>query len=157
MPGRGSTARRAVIGGVAATVVAALLVAGVLWGLRTGRVEGRALQSERFDAGPADQRAASVAADGPLLLPDPTGGSTDIVLNHLGDDPGTGWVAFVARVPGSPRSCTVRWIGSAGRFEDPCTGIRYPADGTGLPRLEVTVVDGRVLVDLRGRPPDGTG
>jgi hypothetical protein len=141
-----------------AAVVGAVAVAGILTAIvllvvvvalaRGGRVEVR-LGDEEFRAGDAESQAESIERQGPLLLPDVSGGTRDIVLQHVGDDPRDGWLAFDARPPGASRDCFARWEAGAGQFVDTCDGTVYPADGEGLTRYDVRVEDGEVIVDLR--------
>ena len=116
-----------------------------------------------FDAGSAKDRAADIARSGPILLPDQSGGSRDIYLQHLGSDPNAGWSAFDARQAGQGRQCTLRWNARAGHFDDPCGAATVSARGSGLVHYRVTVTrDGRVVVDLNpndetaGLPSGGT-
>src|SRR5690606_1440144 len=103
----------------------------------------------RFDAGPAESRARAVEQDGPILFADAGGGSRDIYLQHVGDDPRAGWLAFDARKPGASRACTLEWAAGADRFVDPCDGTPGPPDGGGLIHYEVEVTeDGNVIVDF---------
>jgi hypothetical protein len=103
-----------------------------------------------FNAGSAEARAATIERDGvPLLFPDPAGGDRPIWLNHLGEDPEEGWVAFDARV-GS--DCLVEWDAGAEGFVD-CRGDRYPPDGEGLRQYDVRVDEGEVVVDLQPDAP----
>lgn len=141
-----------------AAVVAAVAVAGILTAVvvfvlvvglaRGGRVELR-LGDEEFRAGRAEAQAASIERQGPLLFSDVSGGDRDIVVQHLGDDPEEGWLAFDARPPGASRECFARWDPDGKRFVDTCDGTVYPADGQGLTRYPVTVEDGELIVDLR--------
>lgn len=103
---------------------------------------------DRFQAGPAEARAASIDRDGPILFSDVAGGQRDIYLQHLGDDPTQGWLAFDARRPEQPRDCTVVWIVDDQVFEDSCDGTIVPADGEGLAQYPAEVDEGTVLVDL---------
>ena len=112
------------------------------------------LGDDRFDAGPAADRADAIERDGPILFSDVASGQRDIWLQHLGDDPAAGWLAFDARRPEVGRDCTLQWEPGADDFRDPCTGQAVPADGEGLRHYPVEVVDGIVLVDLRN--PTGT-
>jgi hypothetical protein len=107
-------------------------------------------QSLRFAAGPAEQRATAIDADGPLLFSDVGGGDRDIYLQHAGTEPLTGWSAFDARFPGTGRDCTLRWDRQARHFTNPCPpGQVVPADGSGLPAYPVQVTDDeQVVVDL---------
>ena len=113
------------------------------------------LGSADFDAGSAKDRAADIARSGPILLPDPSGGSRDIYLQHLGSEVGRGWLAFDSRKAGEGRQCTLRWEAASGHFVDPCGGAVVSATGAGLVHYRVTVTkDGRVVVDLN--PNDET-
>ena len=133
-------------------VVAALLIVAIIGRIGTRPGSGRGAsggdgrETPTFDVGPATQRAASIARSGPLLFPDPRGGTRDIFVQHLGE---SRWVAFEARATGAPRQCVLRWEQGAGRFTDPCDGTTYPADGAGLVTFPAEVDDkGRVIVDL---------
>jgi hypothetical protein len=137
------------VGGLLAAALLVAIVARVQsTNVDTGGGAGGTRTAE-FDVGNAEQRAASVARDGPVLFPDPQGKSRDIFVQHLG---GTDWVAFEARAGGSPRQCVLRWEHAARQFVDPCDGRVYPPDGTGLVTFPTRVNDkGRVIVDL-GKP-----
>jgi len=115
----------------------------------SGRVEipTKALQ---FQAGDAKDRAVSIAADGPFLFSDVAGGERDIFLQHLGDDPLAGWLAFDARFPGTDRNCTLRWDRDRHLFTDPCqSGVTVTANGAGLPSYPTSVNDNdQVVVEL---------
>jgi hypothetical protein len=131
--------------------VIALLLFALQQGSGTGEVEVR-LGPDRFDAGPAEQRARAIEADGPILFSDPAGRDRDIYLQHLADRPEEGWVAFDARRPGTTRACTLEWQPDEGHFIDPCDGSVIPADGEGLLhyRAEVTE-EGTVVIDFRAQ------
>jgi hypothetical protein len=90
-----------------------------------------------LDLGNARVKAELVADDGPFFFADPTGGSRDIFVQHIGADPLTGWTAFDARRPGTGRGCTLQW--ARGVFTDPCDGTTVPADGDDLRRYPVHV------------------
>src|SRR6056297_257099 len=146
---RSSTATtRAVLVGAAGVVAGIALVLFVVNLADSGseRFEIR-LGDDRFDAGDAASRAASIDAGGPILFSDLAGGARDILLQHLGDDPEAGWHAFAAQPPGAPRDCVLQWQPDAGEFVD-CDGEVWPADGTGLTSYPVEVVDGELLIDL---------
>ncbi|HEX2048342.1 MAG TPA: hypothetical protein VHF27_11285 [Acidimicrobiales bacterium] len=151
--------RTVLITAIGAVVAAALLFAIVAQAMtdnaRSGGDAGDAGTTE-FDVGPAEPRAAAVARDGPLLFPDPRGGSRDIYVQHLGDK---NWVAFEARASGAPRRCVLRWEQSARHFVDPCDGRIFPADGSGLVMFPARVDDDdRVVVDLTSpRAPETSG
>lgn len=131
----------------------------------SGKVEVK-LGADTFDAGNKDLRAASIAADGPILFSDVASGQRDIYLQHTGDSPDRGWLAFDARKAGQGRDCTLRWQSGERVFTDPCDGTVVPADGTGLVQYPVTVTEaGNVVIDLNAErrraatttaPPGGT-
>ncbi len=144
---------------IGAVLAAALLFAIVARAMSTNPAstnDGGERRATEFDVGPAEQRAAAVGRDGPLLFPDPRGGSRDIRVQHLGDK---NWVAFEARASGAPRQCALKWVPQDRHFVDPCDGRIYPADGAGLVTFPTTVNDkGRVIVDLSApRAPDTSG
>lgn len=148
-----------------------LAVAGILLGIvlvlvvfvfavpsltESGKVEVK-LGSDTFPAGSAEARAKTIAASGPILFPDVSGRERDIFLQHVGDDPATGWYAFDARRPGQPRSCTLEWQSDGQQFRDPCDGTVVPAVGTGLLAYTVTVTDeGQLVVDFKTDPTETT-
>ena len=132
--------------GVTGVVIGLVVLAGLAVLARRGDVELQG--SPVFDAGRTDSQAPAIERDGPIPFPDVAGGDRTVFLQHLGDDEERGWLAFDARVPGSP-DCAVNWVAEAEAFED-CTGRRYPPDGEGLRQYPVTVDDGRLTVDLRG-------
>ena len=97
-----------------------------------------------FNVGNAEARAEAIERDRtPLLFQDPADFERPIWVTHVGDDLEEGWYAFTAAIG----SCVVEWEISAQEFVD-CDGRRYPADGSGLPQLDVRVEDGNVIVDL---------
>ena len=99
------TAVALAVGGILLSVLA---LVGLLSLARDGDVKVR-LGSDTFNAGRADHMAERIASDGPLLLPDLSGGSRDLYVNHVGAAPDVGWVAFAARPEGSRRDCFVEW------------------------------------------------
>ena len=130
----------AVIGGIAIAV-------GVILLASSGGVEVR-LGDERFEAGQVESIASAIERGGPLLYSDVGGGSRDIIVQHLGATPDSGWHAFDARPPGAPRDCFLEWQSDDGDFRDTCTGVRYRADGEGLVSYPTLVEEGRLVVDL---------
>jgi hypothetical protein len=115
----------------------------------SGEVEVQ-LGPERFDAGPSDDRAAEVAERGPILLADVAGRDRDVYVQHVGDDPSTGWFVFAARQPDASRDCTLEWRAEQTEFVDPCDGATFDQQGTGLEQYAVEVTDdGQVVVDFR--------
>jgi hypothetical protein len=113
------------------------------------------LGSDRFAAGAAADRSRTIAASGPILFPDVAGNQRDIYLQHLSDDPATGWLAFDARRPGTDRTCTLEWTGDG--FRDPCGGPDVPPDGQGLVQYTVEVTDdGALRIGFRVDATDTT-
>lgn len=120
----------------------------------SGKVEVK-LGADTFDAGQASRLAPRIANDGPLLFSDVASGQRDIFVQHVGDADTEGWLAFDARRPDQPRSCSLQWQQGSGDFRDPCDGTVVTADGAGLLAYPVTVTDdGEVVVDLN---PDRSG
>jgi hypothetical protein len=115
----------------------------------SGKVEVK-LGSDTYSPGSAEAKAKTIDRDGPILLPDVSGrNERDIFLQHLGDDPTTGWYAFDARRPGQSRSCSLEWQSATREFRDPCDSTIVSADGAGLIAYTVTVDDGgNLVVDL---------
>jgi hypothetical protein len=153
---RGHTGRALAV--AAAGVVVAIGVAAALALLANrGTVDVR-LGSDTFAEHDAEDAARDIAENGPILYPDTAGGDRDIYLQHFGDDPDEGWIAFAARPPGVSRACTLQWraddevfrlVDSAGKVSSQCDGREFPADGEGLPTYPVTVdTDGNLDIDL---------
>ncbi len=97
----------------------------------------------------ADRLAREVEERGPFLLKDPLNRGREVYVQHLGDDPDSGWVAVHAYASRESLECLLRWEGETEQFVDPCTGQRYPAGGEGLVTYPARVEDGVVVVDLR--------
>lgn len=153
---RGHAGKALIVAG--AGVVLALAIAfGVARLASQGRVDVR-LGSDTFADQSAEDAAEKVAKDGPILYQDLAGGDRDIVLQHFGDDPDTGWVALAARPPGADRECSIRWdrddevfllLDADGEVSGACDGREFPPDGEGLPSYPVTVdAEGKLDVDL---------
>jgi hypothetical protein len=145
--------RMVLVTAIGAVLAAALLFAVVARAMTSSSTKvssgdsgGGTTRVAQFDVGRASDRAATIARSGPILFPDPKGGSVDIYIQHLGEKD---WVAFEARARGASRQCVLRWDQAARRFTDPCDGRIFPADGAGLVTFPATVNDkGRVIVDL---------
>ena len=141
--------RSAVVVGLAGVVVAAALAVGVLLLARSGGDVEIRLGDRDFRDLDAGRISAEIADRGPILWPDVSGGSREIILQHLGDDPDTGWLAFEARRPGQSRECFFAWQSAQGEFANTCYADDIvDARGTGLGHFDVTVVDGDVRVDI---------
>jgi hypothetical protein len=129
----------------------------------SGRIEVN-LGDEVFQNIRADAEAAEeIAENGPYLLSDVSGGSRDVWVQHVGDDPATGWLVFDARPLDADRSCTLEWVADDQRFAfaDPerCGDDTFPADGEGLKQYPVEIDEDEVLsVDLNfdERPQETT-
>jgi len=146
------------VGGVVLGLVLVLLlfVLAIPSLTESGKVQVK-LGVDTFNAGSAESRARNIAKDGPFLLGDVAGRQRDIYLQHLGDDPATGWSAFDARQVGQTRDCTLQWQSDSQEFRNPCDGSTVPADGTGLIAYTVKVTDdGNVVVDLSTNDPTTT-
>jgi hypothetical protein len=156
-PDKRRRSRGVVLAIVAATVAAGLFLAAALLTSRGG-TEVR-LGDNEFNVGDVKALAKRIDRDGPLLFQDLLiGGTRDIYVNHVGSDERVGWVAFNARVPGSPRTCTLVWTAGQQVFTDPCTHATVPPDGGDLPHYPTRVTDdGTLIVDLTpgGLPGQG--
>lgn len=111
------------------------------------------LGDDVFEAGDAENIAAEIDENGPILFGDAGTGTRDIIVHHLSDDPLEGWVAFDARRPGSDRECALEWQQTARVFTDPCDDtVVIDADGGDLPHYEVVVTDdGDLEVEINPR------
>ncbi|NLD77924.1 MAG: hypothetical protein GX643_14795 [Acidimicrobiales bacterium] len=114
------------------------------------------LGDQTFTAGRAATLAERIAESGPYLFADVSGRKDrDMILQHQGDDPETGWSAFLAAPIDEPRDCTWDWQPDEQIFRAKCDPDRTaPADGEGLTQFEVTVIDGKVDVDLNADARD---
>src|SRR5215213_6384226 len=99
-PAEAAAARRrmVLVTAVGAVLAGALLFALVARAMSTGTSSGAGgtdaegkPRVAQFDVGRAADRAATIARNGPILFPDPQGGSVDIYVQHLGEK---NWVAF---------------------------------------------------------------
>jgi len=152
---RGHAGRALAVSAVAVGVLIAV-AAGIAILASRGEVDVK-LGDEVFSGQDVDRLAAEIEDRGPILYADTAGGSRDIVVTHLGDDPQSGWYAFAARPAGVPRECTVqsrdregpfRLLGPDAQVTAECDGREFPPDGEGLPPYPVTVRDGKLDIDL---------
>ncbi len=144
--------------GIVAVVVGFAVLLGLSILSSSGSVDIR-LGDERFPVGQTQRLADRIAEDRrPFLFSDVSGGGTrDIYLQHVGETPEVGWLAFAARAPGqADRRCVLDWDLAAQELVDPCSELRYPGDGSGLTRYPVEVDDGQLYVDLRPEQPSTT-
>ena len=108
------------------------------------------LGDDRFDAGQVESIANAIdKGDGlPFLFQDLVGGSRNVYVQHLDDDPQKGWVAFGAFDPDDP-SCAVQIDRSAKVLVNVCDkSVTYPLDGTGLRYYPTRVERSRLYVDI---------
>ena len=101
--------RAAIVVGLAGVVVALGLVGAVLLLTRTGTDVEIRLGDRDFRDMEIGRISAEIEDRGPILFGDVAAGSLDIILQHIGDDPETGWFAFEARRTGQSRDCFFRW------------------------------------------------
>ena len=136
---------------MAIAVALAMSIALVWWVVRfaSQNPEDAGLGDPVFEVGQADRLAENIAEDGPFLFQDPLsrGRGRNVYVQHLGDDPDTGWVAVEARLPDQP-DCAVTWDTGRDAFVD-CRGGQHPPGGEGLTTYPGTVTDGQVSIDLR--------
>ena len=139
--------------GIGAVVAAFAVFGGLALLANSGGVDIR-LGDDVFRAGNVERLAAAVDRDGPIAIPDASPErARDIYLQHLGETPEVGWLAFAAHAPGADRSCLLQWDPVRRDFRDPCSGQRFPADGEGLAHYPTTVAEGELSVDLRQGSP----
>lgn len=146
MPVAKSDTRRATIVGVVGVIVGTALIVVVLFANNSGGGDStRTTPSKtRFTVGSAENLANRINQDHtPLFFNDTATGSRPIVVQHLGNDPKTGWIAFDA----ATGNCTLTWHRESQDFTD-CNGKRVPADGDDLHHYPVIVENGDVVVDL---------
>ena len=146
---------------VSVAVLGVVLALGTAFGVATlasqGDVEVR-LGDDTFDAGSAENLAEIIAEDEqPILFPDPANFSRAIYVDHVGDDPESGWVALSAFVPDQP-DCTLVFDPKDGRFEigddqpEACDrSTTFPRSGAGLRTFPTEVRDGHLFIDLQDR------
>ena len=153
MPVARSDPRRATIIGIAGVIVGVVMIAVVLLANNVGG-DSSTTQSSRskFHVGPPRSLATSIREEGPLFFNDTATGSRPLVVQHQGDDPNTGWLAFDAAIG----TCVLTWDREAQVFTD-CNGMRYPPDGGGLHHYPVTVTNDEVIVDLSVNATTTTG
>jgi len=101
----------------------------------------------------AHRVAKEVRERGPVLFPDPLRRGREIYVQHLGEDPDTGWLAVRAYAAKVDVDCLLRWSRGRQAFLDPCTGRTYPPGGEGLTTYPAPVSGGVVRVDLRTPDP----
>lgn len=145
---RGHAGKALLVAGAAIALIAVVTVLVALAASR-GDVEIR-LGDERFDAGRTERLAEEIDDGGglPFLYQDLVSRDRNLFVQHLGDDPDTGWLAFGAFDPDDP-SCAVEIDREAATLVNACDpSITYPLNGDGLRFYPTSVEDGRIIVDI---------
>lgn len=107
------------------------------------------LGDDAFRAGDPHNQSTAIDRDGPILYADLVGKGRHIYVQHLGEDPLTGWLAFDAQRPGQPENCVLEWTPERRAFVDPCEpSVSVFEDGGDLPSYPVRIDDDLLWVDL---------
>lgn len=116
---------------------------------QSGQVQ-LSIGDEIFAPGNIDRLSEDIAREQtPLLLSDVSGGDRDIFLQHIGDEPATGWFAFAVRPLDAPRDCFVNWERDEQFFSYNCDDRTFPANGEGLFQYPVVISEtGEITIDL---------
>lgn len=110
-----------------------------------------------FVAGPTEDLLASINDTGPILFSDVASRDRDVILQHLGDDEDSGWIAMAARPLSAARDCTLEWQATEREFLEPCSGDRFPEDGGDLVTYPVSISDTGVLsIDINAADRETT-
>lgn len=143
-------ASRALLVATVGVIVLVLALYGLA--LLVGRQDASevSLGDQTFELGDAQGRAEEIANRGPAIFSDVAGGDRDIILQHLGRDPGEGWLAFSAQPDEKGRDCFWQWQREQRRFRATCDEtLTLPEDGEGATQYPVVVnADGDLSVDL---------
>ena len=132
-----------------AIVLIGVVAAFVAVAASRGDVDIR-LGDERFPAGQTKRLAEVIEDDGglPFLYPDLVGNDRHLFVQHLGDEPDKGWVAFGAFDPDEP-SCLILIDREDKILVNECDESEtYPLSGEGLKQYPVSVEDGEIFVDV---------
>ncbi len=148
-------ARSALLVGATGVIIAFLLGGMVLWVSNSSDAIELNLGDRVFDAGFVGRQSEEISARGPILYADAgSSGQRDLFLQHIGDDPDSGWLAFSARRVGDPRDCSAVWDRDDRIFEltssteVECDTVTFSELGCGLFRYPAEVIDGKVTVFL---------
>ncbi|MDW3220823.1 MAG: hypothetical protein R8F63_19645 [Acidimicrobiales bacterium] len=148
-------ARSAILVGLTGVIIALVLGGMVLWVARSSGDVQIQLGDAQFDAGFTTRQAEEIDARGPILYADAgSSGQRDLYVQHVGDDPDVGWLAFSARRVGDPRDCSVVWDPATATFsmvsstDRVCDDVTFDELGCGLVRYPVEVIDDKVIVFL---------
>ena len=108
------------------------------------------LGDQRFNAGHTERLAKEIDDGGglPFLYPDLVGNDRHLFVQHIGDDPDEGWVAFGAFDPDDP-SCLILLEREDKILVNECDESEtYPLTGEGLKQYPVAIEDGEIFVDV---------
>lgn len=148
-PSRGHVGRAGMV-----SVVAVILVFSGLWLIAVTLGDRNSPDLKLGDqtfraAGDAKSMAKQIAKNGPIIYTDVSGRKDrDLILQHIGTNPKTGWFAFAAQPPNKARDCTWQWKPKENQFRASCdSALTASANGAGLVHYKVTV-NGSVNVDL---------
>ena len=145
---QGHAGKALLIAAVAIVLIAVVTVFVALAASR-GDVEIN-LGDDRFEVGSAEAIVDAIdEGDGlPFLFPDLVSRNRNLFVQHSGDDPDEGWVAFGAFDPDDP-TCAVVIDREARTLVNACDPtVTYPLTGEGLRFYPTTVEDGDVIVDI---------
>jgi hypothetical protein len=145
---QGHAGKALAVAGVAIVLIA-VVAAFVALAASRGDVEIN-LGDERFNAGGTERLAEEIDDGGglPFLYQDLVGNDRHLFVQHLGDDPDEGWVAFGAFDPDDP-SCVVLLDREDEVLRNECDDSEtYPLTGEGLRQYPVAVEGGDILVDV---------
>ncbi len=140
-----------VVGGLAFFALLGLVTWGIasLLSRNPDKVEQR-LAETQFEVGNTEFLAELVAEDGPLLFQGLVGDSADrsIVLDHQGDDAGSGWRVRYAHPADRDPACKVAQIERSRQYTD-CEGRTLEVDDLARPERARVLVSDVVVIDLR--------
>lgn len=154
-----ATQIRSIIVAVVALVIAVALGYALLQVATNSGSSVVGSNNGRFAAGNAESLAEQIDKGGPINLSDVSGRGQQrpVILNHIGDEPETGWYAFEAR-PSDIEDCFIAWIPDEEVFGAECTTRTFPPDGDGLEQIPVEVDDeGTLILVLRVEDDEGEG
>jgi hypothetical protein len=136
---------------IAAVAIVLIAVVTVLLALAASRGDVDInLGDERFEVGHTEDIIDLIdEGDGmPALFPDLVSRGRNIFVQHTGDDPDEGWVAFGAFDPDDP-TCFIKIDREARTLVSACDpDVTYPLTGEGLRFYPTSVEDGTVIVDI---------
>ncbi len=149
--------RGALLAGLAAIVVAAIIIGAVLLASNGGSNVELKIGDSDFRNIDASRLATEINDNGPVPFSDLVGSNRAVWVNHLGGTSEDGWISFFARVPEKP-DCLVEWNRDDRVFFDVCDPTTtYPPTGEGLELIPTRVEDGNLIIDINrlGEEPEG--